>query len=145
VTFKEQAESWFTAATSRKRKPVAGATIQFWRGCLDNWLIPNLGDIPVSEVNNAAVKKLVAIMANELSPKTITSYVQVVKAVVASAVNQEGEQLYPRKWNAEFIDLPLVDKSKQNTPSFNAEIMAGLAHGGTAKNRCCLCCAVPLA
>jgi integrase len=128
VTFSEQTERWFTAARSRKRKPVAPSTIQFWRGCLDNWLNPNLGMIPMSDVNNGAVKRLVAIMSDGgLSPKTITSYVQVVKTIVASAVNDEGEELYPRKWNAEFIDLPVVEKSKQNTPSFSVEVMSGLA------------------
>jgi len=127
VTFKEQAESWFATATSRNRRPVADATVQFWRGCLDKWLIPNLGDLPVSAVNNGAVKRLVAIMVHELSPKSIDSYVGVVKAVVASAVNEEGEELYPRRWNAAFLDLPVVEKSKQNTPSFSAEVMSGLA------------------
>jgi integrase len=128
VTFKKQAETWFAEATTRKRKPVAPATIQFWRGVLDNWLNPNLGDIPLAQVNNGAVKRLVATMCErDLSPKTITSYIQVVKAVVASAVNEDGEELYPRKWNAEFIDLPIVDESQQNTPSFSAEVMSGLA------------------
>jgi integrase len=128
ATFKEQAEKWFAAATTRKRKPVAPSTVQFWSGVLDNWLNPNLGDVPLSSVNNSAVKRLVSIMSERrLSPKTITSYVQVVKAVVASAVNEEGEELYPRKWNPEFIDLPLVDESKQNTPSFSGEVMSGLA------------------
>jgi integrase len=128
VTFKEQAEKWFAEATARKRKPVAPSTIQFWRGVLDNWLKPNLGDIPLAQVNNGAAKRLVATMCERgLSPKTITSYSQVVKAVVASAVNEDGEELYPRKWNAEFIDLPIVDESKQNTPSFSAEMMSGLA------------------
>jgi hypothetical protein len=42
-----------------------------------------------------------------LSPKTITgNYVPVVKMVVASAVDKQGEQIYPRKWNHDFIDLP---------------------------------------
>lgn len=52
---------------------------------------------------------------------------QVVKAVVASAVNNDGEELYPRKWNAEFIDMAIVHQSKQNTPSFTGEVMSGLA------------------
>jgi hypothetical protein len=57
VTFREQAEIWFQRATSRNRKPVATATVDFWRGCLDKWLNPNLGDLPVSSVNNGAVKR----------------------------------------------------------------------------------------
>jgi hypothetical protein len=37
--------------------------------------------------------------------------------VVASAVDEQGEEIYAQKWNAEFIDLPVVKKEKQNTPS----------------------------
>jgi hypothetical protein len=33
----------------------------------------------------------------------------------------------PRKWNHAFIDLPVVDKNKQNAPSISFEIMTGLA------------------
>ena len=52
---------------------------------------------------------------------------QVAKMVVASAVNENGEQIHTRKWNHEFIDLPIVDKNKQNAPSISCEIMTGLA------------------
>ena len=55
------------------------------------------------------------------------AYAQVAKSIVASAVDAEGEQLFPRKWNQEFIDLPIVDEEDQNTPSFDAKVMSGLA------------------
>ena len=47
--------------------------------------------------------------------------------VVASAVDAEGEEIFPRKWNHEFIDMPVVEKSKQNTPCFSGDVMTGLA------------------
>jgi integrase len=53
------------------------------------------------------------------SPKTMHNYVQVVKMVVASAVNEQGEEIHPRKWNLEFIDLPQV--TNQRTPTFTVE------------------------
>jgi integrase len=40
-----------------------------------------------------------------------------VKLVVASAVNEEGEQVYPRTWNHDFIQLPMVRKDKQYRPT----------------------------
>ena len=54
-------------------------------------------DPPSPEVNNSALKVLVAKMSDHgLSPKTITgNYVPVVKMVVASAVDEQGEQIYP--------------------------------------------------
>jgi integrase len=129
VTFREQASWWLNHIQRRKRKPIASATLELWKGCLNNWINPNIGDLPLSEVNNAVLKTLVAKMSEAgLSPKTISdNYVPVVKVVVASAVDEQGEPIYPRKWNHEFIDLPVVEKGKQNTPCFSAEVMTGLA------------------
>jgi hypothetical protein len=70
----------------RKRSPVAPATISNWESALDNWVNPNLGDLPLDTVNNQAMKELVAklIASGELGPKSISNYTQVVKMVVAS-------------------------------------------------------------
>ena len=64
-----------------------------------------IGEMPLTSVNNLAVKELIAKMASEVkkdkprfSAKTISNYVQVVKMVVASAVNDKGEEIYPVKW-----------------------------------------------
>ena len=127
VTFRQQAAWWINHVQQRKRKPIAPATVESWQGCLDVWILPNLGDIPLSSVGNLALKGLVEKMVEAgLSPKTVNTYSQVVKSVVASAVNEEGEQLFPRKWNHEFVDMPVVDKSKQNTPHFTSEVIAGI-------------------
>jgi hypothetical protein len=128
ATFREQAEWWLNHVRGRKRKPIATSTLELWEGCLNNWINPNIGDLTLSEVNNAVLKSVVAKMSEQgLSPKTIDNYVPVVKMVVASAVDEQGEEIYPRKWNHEFIDLPVVEKDKQNTPSFSSEVMTGLA------------------
>ena len=128
VTFREQAKWWLSHVQGRKRKPIATSTLEAWEGCITKWLNPNIEDLPLSEVNNAVLKSLVAKMSDGgLSSKSINNYVQVVKMVVASAVNEQGEEIYPRKWNHEFIDMPVVEKDKQNTPSFSSEVMTGLA------------------
>ena len=54
-----------------------------------------------------------------LAPKTIVNYSQVPKMVLASVVNAEGDQIYPREWNHDFVGLPIVDKSKQPRPTVN--------------------------
>jgi integrase len=127
VTFRQQAAWWINHVQQRKRKPIAPATVESWQGCLDVWILPNLGDVPLAKVGNLALKGLVEKMVEAgLSPKTVNTYSQVVKSVVASAVNEEGEQLFPRKWNHEFVDMPVVDKSKQNTPHFTSEVIAGI-------------------
>ena len=135
-TFREQATCWLEFVRMRKRKPVASSTIEDWQRILKNWVNPHVGDVPLSEVNNGAMKQLVGIMSKaELSAKTIETYMGVAKMVVASAVDAEGEQIYPRKWNHEFIDMPLVDQSKQNTPSFSSSVMTGLANWRKPRER----------
>jgi integrase len=84
------------------------------------WINPKLGDMPLASVNNLALKELVAKMLDAgFTPKTMHNYTQVVKMVVASAINEQGEEIYPRKWNHEFIDLPQV--TGQRTPTFTEE------------------------
>ena len=38
---------------------------------------------------------------------------------MASVVDQNGDELFPRKWNSDFIDAPVVEK--QNQPSVTSE------------------------
>jgi integrase len=130
TTFRAQAEKWIDSLATRRRKPVKPATIFGWRHALDKWILPNLGDMFLSEVSNGAMRELVEKMAAaELSPKTIVNYTQVVKLVVASAVDKEGEQVYPRKWNHDFIGLPIVDPGKQRRLSVTASELADILSG----------------
>jgi integrase len=136
VTFSQQASRWLEHLRKRKRKPVEPGTVDEWERILNKEINPEIGDCPISNVNNGVLKKLVARMVDkDLSGKTIENYLQVPKMIVASVVDDEGNQVYPRKWNHEFMDVPLVEKSKQNTPSFSSEIMAGLAKWKKPKER----------
>ena len=38
---------------------------------------------------------------------------------MASAINEDGEELFPRKWNEEYIDAPIVED--QNQPATSSE------------------------
>jgi hypothetical protein len=67
-------------------------------------------------VNNLAMKQLVAKMvAGGLAPKSISNYTQIVKMVVASALNEQGEEIHERKWNHEFVDLQKIKKHEQKS------------------------------
>lgn len=127
-TFQERAECWLELMRTRKRNPVAPSTLDDWDRILQKWLNPHIGNLPLSDVNNGALKQLVSTMCEAgLAAKTINTYTGVAKMVVASAVDENGEEIYPRKWNHEFIDMPVVEKAKQNTPCFSSEVMTGLA------------------
>lgn len=122
ITFQQQAESWLHSMRTRKRKPIKPATMKGWENHLKKWLIPNLGAMPLADINNRTLKEFVSKMTDaRLSPQTLHTYVKTVKMIVASAVNEDGEELYPRKWNTAFIDLPEI--VGQRTPTQTGEVL----------------------
>ena len=134
VTFRKQAEWWLNHVQTRKRRPIKPATVLGFTSYLKTWLYPNLGDLPLSSVNNLVARDLVAKMAKAgVSPKMVTNVVQVVKMVVASLVNENGERLHPRTWNHEFMDLPEVRDQWQ--PTHSSETMKAIAAGSEGRER----------
>jgi integrase len=126
TTFKQQARSWIEGVQERKRKPVKRHTVSFWNTAL-NYVNTLIGDTPLSAVNNKLVRDhVVSVMTSELkegasrfSAKTISHYVGVVKMVVASAKDENGEAVYPVTWDHDFMDLPEI--TTQNTPVFTGD------------------------
>src|SRR6202035_163702 len=68
-----------------------------------------------------------------LSPKMVNNVIQVVKMVVASLVNEDGEKIYPRTWNHEFIDMPEVKNQRQ--PTYTSEAMTAIAAGSKGREQ----------
>jgi integrase len=126
ITFKEQAQWWLDEMragriVSRKRRAqIKPATLAGYQAAV-NWLNEMIGGTPLADIKNEVAKQLMIKMrAASLADKTVVNYFQVVRAVVASAVSSEGEQLYPRNWNFHFIGLPVIDERKQRKPSLTA-------------------------
>jgi integrase len=134
TTFRTQAGVWIGSLAKRRRKPVKPATIFGWQHALDKWILPNIGEKVLAEVSNGVLRELVEKMAAAgLSPQSIVNYSRVVKMVVASAVDADGEQLYPRKWNHDFVGIPIVRKELQHRPTITeTELSAVLS---SAKGR----------
>src|SRR5215467_15910639 len=126
ITFKRQAKWWLDEmragriVSQKKRKPIKPATLAGYQAAV-NWLNEAIGSTALADIKNEVAKQLVIKMrAAKLADKTVVNYFQVVKAVVASAVSSEGEQLHPRNWNFHFIGLPVIDEKKQRKPSLTA-------------------------
>jgi integrase len=136
LTFKVQAEPWLHHSQNRKRAPIKPATAAGYRSYLDKHLLPTLGEMPLSRVDNKTVKSLIEKLTKaKLSPKTIVSIVEVVKLVVASAVNENGEEVFPRKWNHEFIDLPIVKQKDQANPAFSSALVNSIIEHAKGRYR----------
>jgi len=128
TTFKEQAQRWLQTVQARKRNPIKPRTADAWAGYL-KYINQQVGELPLCDVNNLSVKQFVAKMSAEekkgkprFAPKSVTHYVQIIKMVVGSALDDEGEPLYPVKWNNNFMDLPEI--GEQRKPAFSAEEVA---------------------
>lgn len=68
-----------------------------------------------------------------LSSKMCNNVIQVVKMVVASAVNENGEELHPRTWKHEFMDLPEVKNQRQ--PAHSSEAMTAIVSGSKGREQ----------
>jgi integrase len=133
VTFQDQAETWLASVSTRKRKQIKLHTLRSWRSHLV-WLNSKIGDTPLNAINNGACRRLVQEMHDaNFTPKTMLNYLQVVKSVVRSLVTDDGDPVFPREWNHEFIDLPLIKNQHQPTLS-KEEIAAILNSCGTKGN-----------
>jgi integrase len=125
TTFQEQATLWLESVQRRKRKPVKPRTAHAWKSYL-KYINGMIGTMQLADVNNRNMKEFVAMMAAEknageprFSAKSIDSYLAVIKSVVASVRNENGEPVYSVKWNAEYMDVPVAEE--QNTPVFTAK------------------------
>jgi hypothetical protein len=123
ITFEQAARDWLKWASNRNRKPIRPTSVPSINGALRKWINPHIGSLTLDKVHNGSVKGLVSAMkAANLSAQTITTYVNLVKNVVGSVVDEEsGEPLYPRKWRADILDLPIIENQKQ--PCFSTKEM----------------------
>jgi hypothetical protein len=130
VTFQRQAEIWLKSLANRKRNPLEQTTIDTRRYALDKWMYPFFDGVLLADLNNRAMKEFVEHISG-LSAATVRDYANIVKGVVASAIDDNGEQLFPRTWNDEYIDAPLIDHQKQ--PSTDKEGMERILREATGQ------------
>jgi integrase len=117
VIFKEQSEKWIEGLKNRKRRVVKPGTLSTYRSLLSKWILPSLADVDISTFGNSGLKAFATSLAGKLAPKSVNEIVAAVKQIVASAVDENGDQLHLRKWNNVFIDLPEVKNQKTPTIS----------------------------
>jgi integrase len=133
VTFREQAEAYLKSAVSRKRNPLRD-TVSV-EGALSKWVYPAIGDLPVSQVDNLTLKPLIEKMSRSLSVRTTNKYVEYIKQVVKSLKAPNGEPVFNRTWDAEVMDLPIVEYSEQKRPSLKATTVSGLITASTGQEQ----------
>jgi hypothetical protein len=105
---------------TRKLKPVKSSMSHNWRLILYDHLLPLIGEIPLANVGNRTMKSLVERLSakkSKFAPATIRNICLVAKLVQSSARDEDGNQLYPMKWNRKFIDAPEVENVAAVAPT----------------------------
>src|SRR4029077_18516102 len=109
MNIKQQSEIYIRLLTSRKRNPAKPSTLNSYNCYLRRWIVPEIGFIDLKDFENGAMKDfIVKLDESGLSPATIAGIQNCVKGIVSSAIDENGNELYGRKWNTEFIDAPPV-------------------------------------
>lgn len=117
MLLKDLASTWLLRLQTRKRKPIKPATIVAFSSVLNNHIIPFLGDHEVEDIGNKQLREFAqALVAKDLSPKTCHELVSIVKQIVASAQDENGNQLYQRVWNNDWILENVADVRDQHQP-----------------------------
>jgi integrase len=122
ITFAMQAERFLEQGATRKRNPLRPASLRTYRAQIGTHLLPLIGKMNLELVGNKIVNELVSELTHEgLSARTIALNVTIIKKIRKSAVSENGDQLFPYEWNADVIDAPVADGSKQ--PTVNAQMV----------------------
>jgi integrase len=94
---------------------------------MTKWIYPAIGELPLRLIDNLAVKPLIEKMcASGLKPRTVNKYMEYVQQVVKSLKAPNGEPVHKRTWDAETMDLPIVEYSEQKRPSIEAKSISEL-------------------
>ncbi|MGA8731737.1 MAG: tyrosine-type recombinase/integrase [Terracidiphilus sp.] len=116
MNFQDQSQVFLTNCTTRNRSPIKPSTLLTYRGRLEKHVLPTIGTRDIETFGNGALKEFAqGLSAKTLSPKTVLEIVALVQSVVASAVTPDGDRMFPRSWNYDFLDLPPVVSQKQPT------------------------------
>lgn len=117
MNIRQQSEAYLESLQSRRRNPIKPRTLKAYSSYLRTWIVPLVGAEDLATFENGAMRKFVAKLAEaELAPATTVGVVNCLKGVVGSVLDDNGNEMFPRKWNNEFMDLPLVVQRDQKAP-----------------------------
>src|SRR6266850_6062013 len=136
VTFRDQSETWLNQLQNRRRKPIRQSYAVTIQGAMDKWILPAIGNVPLGHVDNLSVKPLIEKMTSSgLKPRTVNKYIEHVKQVVESLKGPNGESIHNRKWDAETMDLPVVEHAEQKRPSLKAKTISELIQASSGQEQ----------
>ena len=125
MNIRQQSEAFLDSLQSRRRNPITSNTLSIYQSYLRTWIVPLVGGEDLAKFKNGAMRAFVAKLDQAgLAPATIVGITGCLKSVIASALDENGDSLYPHKWNNEFIDLPVVSPRDQKARTIGAQALS---------------------
>jgi integrase len=107
---------------SRSRQPFSASTQKAYKGLWRKWINPTLRTRKISAFTPLEMKKFIKeLRTNKLADKTVTLVVTLVRSIIRSVRDDQGNPVFTMQYDANFIDLPEVRKRDQKTPSITRE------------------------
>jgi integrase len=116
LTFAAQGRIYIDRLKTRNRRPIKPASAAIFESYLRTHVVPCIGNVELESFNNGALKSFVQVLIyKKLSPKSIAEINAFTRSIVASVLDADGNQVYPRNWNMDFVDAPPIQGQRQPT------------------------------
>ena len=136
MNIQEQSKQYMNNLQNRRRDPATGNTVAAYQSYLRNHILPAIGQVELADVKNGILKQFVVKLSEKkLAPASIAGVVNVVKGIMKSATNDEGEYLFNNTWNNIFIDAPPVVARDQEGPILSREALEVALNRATGQFR----------
>jgi integrase len=124
MLIRELSECWLDRLKTRKRKPIKPASVAIFSSYVSNHVGPLIGGLEVEAFQNKQLREFAeALVAKNLAPKTVHEIVNTVQQIIKSAQDENGDALYVRNWNREFILENVPDVRDQRQPICTKEMI----------------------
>ena len=140
MLIRKLSECWLDRLKTRKRKPLKPASLAIFSSYVSNHVNPLIGGLEVETFQSKQLREFAeALVAKKnLAPKTIHELVNAVQQIIRSAQDENGNPLYVRNWNRDFILENVPDVRDQHQPICTKEVIQEalrLRHAPTDKYR----------
>ncbi len=133
-TFATQGRVYIDRLKTRNRRPIKPATAAAFEAYLRNHVVPCIGSVELESFNNGALKSFVqTLIDKKLAPKSIAEISAFTRSIVASVLDADGNHVYPRSWNMDFVDAPPIQR--QHQPTVTKECLQEILRNQTIKVR----------
>jgi integrase len=125
--FELQAARWLEGLRNRDCDPVAPSTLATFASRVKTILSVVGPQTRLEDFKNAAMAKFVQDAKRfKWAPSTLADHILVIKLIISSATDAEGEELFPRTWKRRVINAPRVERDKQHTPCLTSDAVETL-------------------